>query len=189
MSSILYVIIYLLSLSVLVDINAQTCKDAVQYEQCSSNIGCGCLPLINTDNSSICAFLHIKCSELSSCANNNRTCYKPDHLCVKHSRCHSAPLCYPADMTIQALCPPSTTIVSPPVVPDDGICANATWDPNGVTVAGGNGEGSELNQLRYPWGFFVDDDAAVYVADTWNFRVIVWALTYSHMSCRQLFRH
>ncbi|CAF4485063.1 unnamed protein product [Rotaria socialis] len=172
MSSILYVIIYLLSLSVLVDINAQTCKDAVQYEQCSSNIGCGCLPLINTDNSSICAFLHIKCSELSSCANNNRTCYKPDHLCVKHSRCHSAPLCYPADMTIQALCPPSTTIVSPPVVPDDGICANATWDPNGVTVAGGNGEGSELNQLRYPWGFFVDDDAAVYVADTWNFRVI-----------------
>ncbi|CAF1310491.1 unnamed protein product [Rotaria magnacalcarata] len=169
-----------------VEINAQTCKDAVQYEQCSSNIGCGCLPLINTDNSSICAFLHIKCSELNSCANNNRTCYRPDHLCVKHSRCHSVPLCYPADMTSQALCPPSTTI-PPPVVPDDGICANATWNPNGLTVAGGNGEGSELNQLRYPWGFFVDDDAAVYVADTWNFRVVVWALTYSDMSCRQLF--
>ncbi|CAF1622692.1 unnamed protein product [Rotaria magnacalcarata] len=169
-----------------VEINAQTCKDAVQYEQCSSNIGCGCLPLINTDNSSICAFLHIKCSELNSCANNNRTCYRPDHLCVKHSRCHSVPLCYPAGMTSQALCPPSTTI-PPPVVPDDGICANATWNPNGLTVAGGNGEGSELNQLRYPWGFFVDDDAAVYVADTWNFRVVVWALTYSDMSCRQLF--
>jgi DNA-binding beta-propeller fold protein YncE len=62
------------------------------------------------------------------------------------------------------------------VVPDDGICANATWNPNGVTVAGGNGVGSELNQLRYPWGFFVDDDdAAIYVADTWNFRVVKWA--------------
>ena len=59
-------------------------------------------------------------------------------------------------------------------MPDDGICVNATWNPNGITVAGGNGEGSELNQLRYPWGFFVDDDAAVYVADTWNFRVVVW---------------
>ncbi|CAF1084314.1 unnamed protein product [Rotaria magnacalcarata] len=140
---------------------------------------------MNSGNGSICASLHIKCSELISCANNNRTCYRYGHLCVKHPRCHSAPLCYPADMTVQVLCPPTTT-TPPPVVPDDGICASATWNQNGVTVAGGNGEGPELNQLRYPWGFFVDDDATVYVADTWNFRVVAWTLTCSDMPCRHL---
>ncbi|CAF1642637.1 unnamed protein product, partial [Rotaria sordida] len=49
-----------------------------------------------------------------------------------------------ADTTLQVLCPsilPATTTPSP-VVPDDGICTNATWNPNGVTVAGGNGEES-----------------------------------------------
>ena len=61
------------------------------------------------------------------------------------------------------------------MVPDDGICASATWNRNGVTVAGGNGQGPALNQLDEPLGLFVDDDGAVYVVDTLNFRVIKWA--------------
>ncbi|CAM4951198.1 unnamed protein product [Rotaria socialis] len=70
----------------------------------------------------------------------------------------------------------------PPVMPIDDICANATWHQNGIIVAGGNGEGSTLNQLSGPEGLFVDGNAAIYVADFWNSRVIVFELTCSHMS-------
>jgi sugar lactone lactonase YvrE len=66
-------------------------------------------------------------------------------------------------------------LASSPVVPDDGICANATWNQNGVIVAGGNGDGSELDQISWPYGLFVDDDAAVYVADYYYDRVVFWA--------------
>ena len=65
-------------------------------------------------------------------------------------------------------------LASSPVVPDDGICANAIWNQNGVVVAGGNGDGSALDQISWPYGLFVDDDAAVYVADYYNDRVIKW---------------
>jgi hypothetical protein len=106
MFSILYAFICPPFLSFLDQARGQTCQGAIQYDQCSSNIACGCLPLINTDHGGICAFLHVRCSELISCANNNRTCYRPSHLCVNHPRCNSAPLCYPADMTVQVLCPP-----------------------------------------------------------------------------------
>ncbi|CAF3586827.1 unnamed protein product [Rotaria socialis] len=70
----------------------------------------------------------------------------------------------------------------PPVMPIDDICANATWHQNGIIVAGENGEGSTLNQLNGPEGLFVDGNAAIYVADFWNSRVIVFELTCSHMS-------
>ncbi|CAF2818268.1 unnamed protein product [Rotaria sp. Silwood2] len=137
---------------------------------------CGYLRLMNAGNDSICAFLHIKCSELVSCANDNRACYRPDYLCVSHPRCQTAPLCYPVDKALQVVCPPMlpATTTLPPVVPDDGICESATWNVTGVTVAGGNGAGSELNELNGPLGLFVDDDAAVYVADTWNDRIVKW---------------
>ncbi|CAF0818433.1 unnamed protein product [Adineta ricciae] len=47
-------------------------------------------------------------------------------------------------------------------------------DTNGVLVAGGNGEGDNLNQLNYPSYIFVDDDYSVYVSDTLNHRVVKW---------------
>jgi sugar lactone lactonase YvrE len=59
-------------------------------------------------------------------------------------------------------------------VPDDGICASATWNQNGVIVVGGHGRGPALNQLDEPLGLFVDDDAVVYVVDTLNYRVVKW---------------
>lgn len=54
------------------------------------------------------------------------------------------------------------------------IPPNATWTQNGITVAGGNGQGSGLNQLSYPHNLYVDDDQIVYVVDYGNHRVVKW---------------
>ena len=47
-------------------------------------------------------------------------------------------------------------------------------DKNGIVVAGGNGRGSQLNQLNYPTYLFVDEEQAVYVSDYYNHRVMKW---------------
>ncbi|CAF4441471.1 unnamed protein product, partial [Rotaria socialis] len=161
MFSIVYTFLYPPLLSVFEETRAQICLGTSQYNQCSSNTACACLPLINTVNEGVCAYLHVKCSELISCANDNRTCYRPGHLCVNHSRWHSAPICYPMDMTLQMFCPPvpSMTTPQPPVIPSD---------------AGGNGDGSALNQFSWPYGLFADADASVSVADYYNDRVVKW---------------
>lgn len=44
----------------------------------------------------------------------------------------------------------------------------------GVVVAGGNGNGSGLNQLNYPTYIIVDKDRSVYVSDECNHRVMKW---------------
>ena len=36
-------------------------------------------------------------------------------------------------------------------------------DKNGIVVAGGNGEGNQLNQLNFPTYLFADEEQAVYV--------------------------
>ncbi|CAF4839150.1 unnamed protein product, partial [Rotaria socialis] len=41
-------------------------------------------------------------------------------------------------------------------------------------VAGGQGQGSALTQLSYPYGIFVDTLGTLYVADSWNHRVMRW---------------
>ncbi|CAF4119597.1 unnamed protein product [Adineta steineri] len=46
----------------------------------------------------------------------------------------------------------------------------------GITVAGGNGSGHELNQLYWPWGIFIDNDKSVYIADYQNNRIVKWKL-------------
>ncbi|CAF4617757.1 unnamed protein product, partial [Rotaria sp. Silwood2] len=35
-------------------------------------------------------------------------------------------------------------------------------------------QGNGINQLSNPYGFYVDDDQSVYVADTWNHRIVEW---------------
>ena len=47
-------------------------------------------------------------------------------------------------------------------------------DKNGIVVAGGNGQGNQLNQLNCPTYLFVDEDQAVYVSDRNNHRVMKW---------------
>jgi sugar lactone lactonase YvrE len=45
---------------------------------------------------------------------------------------------------------------------------------NGTIVAGGNGQGNQLNQLNNPTYLFVDEDHSVYVSDNYNHRVMKW---------------
>jgi gliding motility-associated-like protein len=52
------------------------------------------------------------------------------------------------------------------------------WLPGaatGVTVAGGNGKGSDANQLDQPVGVCVDNQGNLYIADNGNLRVQKWA--------------
>ncbi|CAF4277767.1 unnamed protein product, partial [Rotaria sordida] len=47
-------------------------------------------------------------------------------------------------------------------------------DKNGAIVAGGNGEGADLNQFNDPRYIFVDQQQTVYVSDHRNHRVMKW---------------
>ena len=54
---------------------------------------------------------------------------------------------------------------------------NARWSQDGVTVAGGNGEGDAVNQLNWPHGLDIDDDnQSIVIADTFNHRIIEWKM-------------
>ncbi|CAF3477748.1 unnamed protein product [Rotaria socialis] len=44
----------------------------------------------------------------------------------------------------------------------------------GIVIAGGQGQGNALTQLKYPQGIFVDTLGTLYVADTRNHRVMRW---------------
>ncbi|CAF4805020.1 unnamed protein product, partial [Rotaria sp. Silwood2] len=51
------------------------------------------------------------------------------------------------------------------------------WDKGateGALVAGGHGKGDDLTQLKYPYGVFVDRLGTLYVADSWNNRIMRW---------------
>ncbi len=47
-------------------------------------------------------------------------------------------------------------------------------EKKGTIVAGGNGEGNQLNQLNVPTYLFVDEEHSVYVSDCMNHRVMKW---------------
>ncbi|CAF4327262.1 unnamed protein product, partial [Rotaria sordida] len=59
-------------------------------------------------------------------------------------------------------------------IPD--IPADAGWAQNGVTVAGGHGQGNATNQLYWPFGLVVDDDQTIVIADYANHRIIQWKM-------------
>ncbi|CAF1395919.1 unnamed protein product [Adineta steineri] len=46
----------------------------------------------------------------------------------------------------------------------------------GITIAGGNGLGHQLNQLYYPYGIFIDNDKSIYIADSDSHRIVKWKL-------------
>jgi sugar lactone lactonase YvrE len=55
------------------------------------------------------------------------------------------------------------------------ISINTKWKQNGVTIAGGNGEGHGLNQLSLPDGIYVDDgNQYILIADYNNHRIVEW---------------
>ncbi|CAF4025460.1 unnamed protein product [Rotaria sordida] len=135
-----------------IQVDTQICQNASLYDQCSSNIACGCLQSAHTRNDSICSYLYVTCSELNACAADNQTCLEPEHECVTHSRCHNVPLCYLMNMATETVCPPILT-----------------------TTIGGNEQGPAKNQLIAPQSVVVDDSGTVYVLDYGNDRVTRWS--------------
>ncbi|CAF4583881.1 unnamed protein product, partial [Rotaria socialis] len=177
----------------LVQVKSQICHGVAQYAKCSPNTDCGCLHIPGAINIGICSYeFLVECSELVKCDYNN-LCYEPDHRCVHHPRCQSSPVCYPVPTYNRQLCPPitMTNITTTTIVPTTttttvptttttraqslvNIPANAKWAQNGVTIAGGHGNGDATNQLYYPLGLFVDDDQTVVIADHGNHRIMQW---------------
>ncbi|CAF1461666.1 unnamed protein product [Adineta steineri] len=50
------------------------------------------------------------------------------------------------------------------------------FQQSAIPVAGGNGQGQELNQFSYPQGIFIDNDKSIYIADSENHRIVKWKL-------------
>jgi sugar lactone lactonase YvrE len=62
-----------------------------------------------------------------------------------------------------------------PQLPISHLYNRSRWTQNGITFAGGNGSGNEINQLYNPLSVCVDDDnQTVYIADYWNNRIVEW---------------
>ena len=54
------------------------------------------------------------------------------------------------------------------------IPINLKWKQDAITVAGGNGQDQELNQLNKPWSIYIDNEKTIYIADQCNHRIIAW---------------
>ncbi|CAF1367389.1 unnamed protein product [Adineta steineri] len=68
-----------------------------------------------------------------------------------------------------------TTTTSEQLISSVIINNNTKWKQNASTVAGGDGPGSELNQLKYPECIYVDNDNhSIYIADKDNHRIVRW---------------
>ncbi|CAF3303239.1 unnamed protein product [Rotaria socialis] len=67
-----------------------------------------------------------------------------------------------------------STFLTPLVIPT--IPANATWSKNGTAIVGIKGKGSSTQQLKEPFGLFVDDDddQILVIADWGNHRIMQW---------------
>ena len=50
-------------------------------------------------------------------------------------------------------------------------------EPRGYLEAGGNGAGSGLNQISTSYAMFVDGQTNIYISDSANHRVTLWAVT------------
>ena len=48
------------------------------------------------------------------------------------------------------------------------------YTQHGMTIAGGNGQGNELNQLKYPCTIAIGDGGKIYIADYGNCRIMEW---------------
>ncbi|CAF1001684.1 unnamed protein product [Didymodactylos carnosus] len=57
----------------------------------------------------------------------------------------------------------------------DKTCNSLQWNTTGITVAGGNGQGSNSNQFNGQRGFVIDQNNNLYVSDFNNHRVQYWA--------------
>ncbi|UJR20169.1 hypothetical protein I4U23_023301 [Adineta vaga] len=164
---------------------SQTCHGTSLYGQCSSNSACGCFPMTAADDFGVCGFLWVSCSRLTPCKALDDTCDKPEHICVHHPRCHSAPVCYPLLMINQQICPPSnmintTTTTTSSTIETTSITATSTIMTTSVDTT------TTTSSLRPKDGIcatatwskvgitVADDNQNIYIADTLNDRVVKW---------------
>jgi len=55
------------------------------------------------------------------------------------------------------------------------MSGDTIFKQDGITIAGGNGRGNQLNQLNFPWSVHVDDNnQIIYIAESENHRVVEW---------------
>ena len=54
------------------------------------------------------------------------------------------------------------------------ITTKKKWTQNAETVAGGVGDGREVNQLRSPSSIYLHDDRTLYIVDGDNHRIVAW---------------
>ena len=53
-----------------------------------------------------------------------------------------------------------------------------SFGTNGTIVAGGNGQGTDPNQLYFPYGMFIEKDSlTIWIADAGNHRIVKWTST------------
>ncbi|CAF0762438.1 unnamed protein product [Adineta steineri] len=159
----IYCYVVFILLSITVQVKSQICKNAAQYDRCSTNSACGCFSRVGTNgDSGVCGFLWPTCSSLVPCNTSDNSCAQSNTVCVQHPRCHDLPLCYPVTMSKQNICPPTINKI------------NSKWKQHGITVAGGNQYGDQSNQLNTPTGIYIDDNEAILIADTGNNRIVEW---------------
>ncbi|CAF0848891.1 unnamed protein product [Adineta steineri] len=88
----------------------------------------------------------------------------------------------PSHSTISAAAVSKTPITTSQISTESQIKQNEIqtgknqYKQFGITVAGGNGEGQKLNQLYCPTGMFIDNDKSIYIADSYNHRIVKWKL-------------
>ncbi|CAF4398189.1 unnamed protein product [Rotaria sp. Silwood2] len=172
-------------------VNSQLCRGIPQYGRCSSNTACGCFHMEGAPNIGVCGFQWVDCLDLNPCDLNDGSCPEADQICVKHPRCSTAPVCYPASMIQSTVCPStkpaSTTSTATTATTTEksvfvplraskvDIPPNPKWQTEGITVAEGYilPDGTNAtNNLYYPMGIFVADDETFYVTDPNNNRVM-----------------
>jgi hypothetical protein len=86
--------------------NDRTCDGVAQYSECSMNKECGCLQHSqSTDDSGICGLLTVRCSTMSPCSSNGKSCSDHNHVCVRHPTCDFRPVCYPINKATYETCP------------------------------------------------------------------------------------
>jgi sugar lactone lactonase YvrE len=56
------------------------------------------------------------------------------------------------------------------------ISVNTRWAQDGVTAAGGHGDGNGTHQFHWPYGFFIEDDKTMVIADFFNHRIMQWKM-------------
>ncbi|CAF2961529.1 unnamed protein product [Rotaria sp. Silwood2] len=92
-----------------VRVQSQICHGTPEYDQCSSNSACACFHMAGANNTGICGFQWVTCSEFRACERTTNRCHESDHICIHHPRCHNHPVCYPVSMIDQQICPPTTS--------------------------------------------------------------------------------